>query len=199
MKTLLHVLFLSMLLSLAAVPAHAAGVMLLQPVAIDPDSKMPEAVREQCRLDYELQNDILKVMQHYDRNATTTSDANKGQVLKVTITYVLGVGGGSFTGPKAIGVKAEYLRDGKTEYVVKMHRRSSLFGMSGTCHLLDGAAKGLAKRLAKWAQGPKTDLKDEDDTDASADTGGETRPGVVNGIDPNAEAPVAAPATSAAH
>lgn len=194
----IQILFLALVLSAWTGSTQAAGVALLAPVTIDPDSKMPDAVRQECRLDYQLQNDILSAMQHYDRQATTTTDAGAGQVLKVTITYVLGVGGGAWTGPKVLAVKTEYLNDGKVEYTAKMHRRSSLGGVfRGTCALLDGASKGLGKYIAKWAQHPKTNLKDEEDPDAPAGTDKNSHPGVVNGIDPDAEAPVAAPASGA--
>lgn len=198
MKNSIQILFLSLVLAASAGAAKATGIALLAPVTIDPDSKMPDAVRQECRLDYQLQNDVLAAMQHYDHQATTTTDPNAGQVLKVTITYVLGVGGGAWTGPKVLAVKTEYLNDGKVEYVAKMHRRSSLGGVfRGTCSLLNGASKGLGKYIAKWAQHPKSNLKDEEDPDAPAGADKDSRPGVVNGIDPDAEAPVAASASGA--
>ena len=189
----MRVLFLSLCVAGCAATAHAAGVALL-PVTIDPESKMPDAVREECRLDYQLQSNILTAMQRYDDNAALATDASKGQALKVTISYVLGVGGGSWTGPKVLAVKVEFLNDGKVDFVTKMHRRSGMSIMfHGTCALLDGASKGLAARIAKWAQHPTTNLKDED---PDAPVGHD---GPVNGIDPDAQAPVADPAASAAH
>lgn len=198
MKNSIRGLFLNLLLCAGAVSAHASGVALLTPVTIDPASQMPDAVRQECRLDYQLQNDILAAMQHYDKQAATTTDASKGQVLRVTISYVLGVGGGAWTGPKVLAVRTEYLNDGKVDFTAKMHRRSSMGVFRGTCALLDGASKGLGKYIARWAQHPKTNLKDED-PEAPAESGKASHPGVVNGIDPDAEAPVAEPASAAAH
>ncbi len=197
MKKSICVLLVSLLACAWTASAQAAGVALL-PVTIDPASQMPEDVREQCRLDYQLQNDILAGLQHYDSAAATTTDASKGEALRVTITYVLGIGGGSWTGPKVIAVKMEYLNDGKVEFTAKMRRRSGFGGFHGTCALLDGASKGLGRNIAKWAQHPKTNLKEEDDPDAPARSEKGARPSVVNGIDPDAEAPVAEPAASAA-
>ena len=185
-------LILSLLVVACAATARAASIAVL-PVTIDPASKMPDAVRRECRLDYQLQNNILTALHRYDSNAAAATDAGAGAgpALKVTISYVLGVGGGAWTGPKVLAIKAEYLNDGKVDFVTKMHRRSSMGSMfRGTCTLLDGASKGLGARIAKWAQHPVTDLADSD-LDAPGGNGG-----VVNGIDPNAEAPVADPAAS---
>jgi hypothetical protein len=191
MKNSMH-LVLSLLVATCAT-AHAASIAVL-PVTIDPASKMPDSVREECRLDYQLQNNILTALQRYDNNAAAAADASKGPALKVTITYVLGVGGGAWTGPKVLAIKAEFLEDGKVAFATKMHRRSSLGSIfRGTCTLLDGASKGLGARIAKWAQHPVTSLKDED-----PDAPGE-HPRAVNGIDVDAEAPVADPAASVAH
>lgn len=196
MKKSICVLFFSLLVGAWTGSAQAARVALM-PVTIDPASQIPDAVREECRIDYQLQNDILAALQHYDPAAAATTDADKGDALRVTITYVLGIGGGSWTGPKAIAVKAEYLTDGKVAFTTKMRRRSGIGGFRGTCTLLDGASRGLAKKLAKWAQRPKSNIREEDDSDESGRTekGG---PRVVNGIDPDAEAPEADPAPSAA-
>jgi hypothetical protein len=143
--------------------AQAAGVALLTPVVIDPAAHLPDKAREECRVDYQLEANILESMRHYDPQVQTTTDASSGRVLKVAISYVLGTGGGSWTGPKVIAVRVDLLNDGKVEYSTKMHRRSSLFGpMSGTCHLLDGASKGLGKLVAKWVQHPKTSAVDEE-------------------------------------
>ena len=143
--------------------ASAAGVALLTPIAIDPEAHLPDKAREECRVDYQLEANILDAMRHYDPQVQTTTDASSGRVLKVVISYVLGTGGGSWTGPKVIAVRIDLLNGGKVEYSTKMHRRSSLFGpMSGTCHLLDGASKGLGKLVAKWVQRPKTSTVDEE-------------------------------------
>ena len=197
MKNSMRLLFRSLLAAACAATAQAASLAVL-PVTVDPASQMPEAVRDECRLDYQLQSDLVTALQRYDSNVTTTTDASKGVALRVSITYVLGVGGGSWTGPKILAVKAEYLTDGKVDFTAKMRRRSGMGGFRGTCALLDGASRGLAKNLAKWAQHPKTNVKEEEDPDSTVDTGKHAHSRVVNGIDPDAEAPVADPASSAA-
>jgi len=197
MKTSMRLLLLSMLVAACTATAHAAGLAVL-PVAIDPASQMPDAVRDECRIDFQLQSDIVAALQRYDSEAKAATDESKGQALRVTITYVLGLGGGSWTGPKVLAVKAEYLNDGKVDFTTKMRRRSGMGAFRGTCTLLDGAAKGLAKNLARWAQHPKSSVKEEEDPDSTVDTGKHPHSRVVNGIDPDAEAPVADPASSAA-
>lgn len=197
MNNPMRLLFLCLLAAACMATAQAASLGVL-PVTIDAASQMPDAVRDQCRLDYQLQNDLVTALQRYDSNVTTTTDAGKGAALRVTITYVLGVGGGSWTGPKVLAVKAEYLNDGKVDFTAKMRRRSGMGGLRGTCTLLDGASRGLARNLAKWAQHPKTNVKEEEDPDSTVDTGKNPHSRVVNGIDPDAEAPVEDPASSAA-
>jgi hypothetical protein len=148
--------------------AQASGIALLTPVVFDPDAKVPDSVKAECRLDYQVQTDVLAAMRHYDRQVETVTDASAGRVLKVTITYVLGAGGGAWTGPKVVAVQADVMQDGKVAYSAKMHRRSSLGGgaFRGTCQLLDGASKGLGRRIARWAQHPKTTTEDVEEPDA---------------------------------
>lgn len=197
MKNAMRLLFLSLIAAACTASAQAASLAVL-PVTIDPASQMPDSVRDECRLDYQLQSDLVTALQRYDSGVTTTTDASKGEALRVTITYVLGLGGGSWTGPKVLAVKAEYLTDGNVDFTVKMRRRSGLGGFRGTCALLDGASRGLAKNLAKWARHPRTNVKEEEDPDSTVDTGKQAHSRVVNGIDPDAEAPAAEPAASAA-
>lgn len=52
------------------------------------------------------------------------ADTGGSQVLRLQISHVLGIGGGAWTGPKAITVNAELLEDGKVVRNTKVNRWS---------------------------------------------------------------------------
>ena len=82
--------------------------------------------------------------------------------LKLTIVDVQGVGGGAWSGRKAITVHAQ-LYDGnelKSERTVT--RRSRAMSTRGTCDLFDWVAARVAKDLYKWVFDPSIKMADDE-------------------------------------
>jgi hypothetical protein len=136
------------LLALAAfaAAAHADGVALLTPVAYSAESSVVPRVREACKLEERLTIDVG------DALGKTTASTD-GEVVKVSIVDVMGVGGGIWSGPKAISLRAELMKNGKVERSTRLTRTTTggpLGGFQSTCAMLERDSSVLGKDVAKW-------------------------------------------------
>lgn len=155
----LNYLFVSLVAALSYSQAGAAGAVLLQtPIAYDPNAGVVQQVREECKIEDLLAKRVSSVLAKRNRSGTgvvdTGANAQGAGTLKLTITHVLGVGGGAWSGPKAITVKAE-LFDGPILTRQQKLNRWSVGGVwgafKGTCTILDRVAVSLAKDLGRWS------------------------------------------------
>jgi len=77
----------------------------------------------------------------------------------------LGVGGGAWSGPKAITVNADLLdASGKVIRHTKINRWSmgGMFGgFKGTCSILDRSAAAIGKDLSRWVRDPSYQIVEE--------------------------------------
>jgi len=136
---------LSILLAVSA-SAHADGVTLVTPVAYVPEASVVTKVREECQLENRLATDINAAL----ANTTTPS----GKELRVSILDVMGVGGGAWSGPKAISLRVELMKDGKVERSTRLTRTTTggaFGGFKGTCAMLERDSAVLGKDVARWA------------------------------------------------
>ena len=130
----------------ACAAAHADGIKLLTPVAYAAESSVVPKVREACKLEERLASDVGSQL-------AGTTDQPQGQVVKVSIVDVMGVGGGGWTGPKAISLKVDLLKDGKVERSTHLTRTTTggaFGGFKGTCSMLERDSSVLGKDVAKW-------------------------------------------------
>ena len=126
--------------------AWADGVQLLTPVTYATESAVVPKVREACKLEDRLAADVGGALA-----GSTTSTA--GTVVKVSIVDVLGIGGGGWTGPKVLSIRAELMKDGKVERTTRLTRTTTggaFGGFMGTCAMLERDATTLGKDVAKW-------------------------------------------------
>ena len=126
--------------------AYADGIMLLTPVTYAAESSVVPKVREACKIEERLAADVGDAL-----GGTTASTA--GAVVRVSIVDVMGVGGGAWSGPKAISLRVELLKDGKVERSTRLTRTTSggpLGGFKGTCAMLERDSSVLGKDVAKW-------------------------------------------------
>ncbi|AOY01159.1 hypothetical protein BJP62_12315 [Jeongeupia sp. USM3] len=165
MKTLL----VSGLLA-AATNAFAAdkAVLLEVPVTYHADAGVVAKVKDECKPDEQLATRVGEVMKKLNREGSGTvasaAEAGDASVLRLQITHVLGVGGGAFSGPKAITVNAELLEGGKVVRQTKVNRWSigGVFGaFKGTCSILDRSAAAIGKDLGRWVRDPSYQIKEE--------------------------------------
>jgi len=126
--------------------AWADGVQLLAPVTYAADSAVVPKVREACRLEDRLATDVGGAL-----SGSTTSTS--GEVVKVSIVDVMGLGGGGWTGPKAISIRVDLMKDGKIERSTHLTRTTTggvFGGFKGTCSMLERDSATLGKDVAKW-------------------------------------------------
>jgi len=144
------------LLALAtSIPAFAGKpTLLLTPVGYAPDASVPEKVKTECKLDDLLTMRVGERLRKKGSNGsgtTTSIDTAAGtQVMKVQVTFVLGVGGGSFTGPKTVSLRADLLEQGLVRRSEKFSRTTHR-GFMGTCALIERCVNALAEDLQEWS------------------------------------------------
>ena len=154
-------LFLSLLVAACTLAgtAQAAEKLVVLPAVLDSNAFVGENIRRECGIEGSVSREVLqRVGERFpdvQRNQGSSQDG-ESLALKVTILAVSGAGGGSWSGPKSMSVKAEVLLNG-TVAVGHVLRRSStggpLGGTSGTCAILDRVAVALGKDVAGWLQG----------------------------------------------
>jgi hypothetical protein len=130
----------------ACAAAHADGVKLLTPVSYAAESSVVPKVREACKLEERLTADV-------GGQLAGTTDSTQGEVVRVSIVDVMGVGGGGWTGPKAISLRVELLKDGKVQRSTHLTRTTTggaFGGFKGTCSMLERDSSVLGKDVAKW-------------------------------------------------
>jgi hypothetical protein len=130
----------------ACAAAHADGIKLLTPVTYAAESSVVPKVRDACKLEERLTSDVGGAL-------AGTTDSTRGEVVRVSIVDVMGVGGGGWTGPKAISLKVDLLKDGKVERSTHLTRTTTggaFGGFKGTCSMLERDSSVLGKDVAKW-------------------------------------------------
>jgi hypothetical protein len=154
--------------------AHAGEqVRLLTPVTYDPAASVNDKVREECKVEDALVTDVGDMLRRYKNGGETTTSMD-GKVIRMTITHVLGVGGGATTGPKAVSMRVELLDNGKIERSTRMTRWSigGAFGVfKGTCTILRRDTRVLGKDVAAWLKDPGYVAIDDAPKDAAPESG----------------------------
>lgn len=147
----------------------ALGVVLTQPsqaqeklqvqAVLDPKIHVVDAVKRECALDGMVGQWVMESVSKKYPGATRLdkdASAGKGKVLKVTIINVVGVGGGAYSGPKSMTVRADLLQSGKVIATTTKERTSgggAFGGMKGTCSIFGRVAKTLGSDVAAWLPG----------------------------------------------
>lgn len=141
-----------------ATSAGAQEPLLIQAV-LDPKTHVVEAVKRDCALDTMVGDWVLESVskKHPGSKKLQQGDKpGKSQVLKVTIINVVGVGGGAYSGPKGMTVRAELMQAGKVLGTTTKERLSgggAFGGMKGTCQIFGRVAKTLGADVAAWLPG----------------------------------------------
>ena len=135
--------------------ARAQEPLLIQSV-LDPKTHVVEAVKRDCALDTMVGDWVLESVSKKHPGTKKVQQGDKpgnGKVLKVTIINVMGVGGGAYSGPKGMTVRAELMQSGKVLATTTKERTSSggaFGGMKGTCAIFGRVAKTLGSDVAGW-------------------------------------------------
>ena len=137
-------------------PHSQAQEKLLVQAVLDPKVHVVDAVKRECALDGMVGNSVLESVSKKYRGATRLdkdASAGKSRLLKVTIINVVGVGGGAYSGPKSMTVRADLLEAGKVIATTTKERTSgggAFGGMKGTCSIFGRVAKTLGSDVASW-------------------------------------------------
>ncbi|MFC7422183.1 hypothetical protein ACFQNF_20195 [Iodobacter arcticus] len=170
-----------MLLMLGSTTAMA-NTYLETPVLYLPDASVINRVKEECNIEELLTKRVGNSMARLNQGeGTVAADVSKvdGDVLRLRIARVTGVGGGGFSGPKSITVVAELLENGKVKRQTKLNRWSIggfWGGFRGTCSILDRTAIAIGKDLAHWIKDSSYVIKEEADIKDDASLKGNKEP-----------------------
>jgi hypothetical protein len=151
-------LFLLISALAASLPAVADERLFLQvPAAIAPTAPMPDAIRKECAVDQLVAAQTLLAMNKRISGVQAVEDpalAGGGNLVELSVMAANGEGGGGFTGPKSMTVRAILKKNGVT-VATTLFTRTSGRGMttgflSGTCSVMDRIAGALGKDVAVW-------------------------------------------------
>ena len=141
----------------AAEPAPVANPYLVQvPATLDPQAPIDYTIKRDCGLESLLGNNVFQKVNDKFPGSTHIEKANdteRGKVLIVTITSVMGVGGSSWTGPKGMTIRADVVQTGKVVATMVKTRDSmgGVFGaVRGSCSILSRVAEALAEDITDW-------------------------------------------------
>lgn len=153
-----------LLMSAMLLPLSASAddrVFVQVPAMIAPEALIPNAVRSQCAVDRLVGNYALSAVGKRfpsAQSAAAPDQAGGATFVQLTVVSVVGFGGGSWSGPKAMAIRAEILKGGTVVGSTLLTRSSSggvFGGFKGTCSILDRVAGALGKDVAAWmARGP---------------------------------------------
>ena len=145
-------------------PLSAAAeerVFVQVPAMIDPAAAIPTAVRSQCAVDTLMGSYALSAIGKRVpavQAAATSAQAGGDTFVQLTVLSVMGFGGGSWSGPKSMTIRAEVLKGGAVVGTTVLSRSSSggaFGGFKGTCSILERVAVTLGKDVSGWlARGP---------------------------------------------
>jgi hypothetical protein len=154
--------FLSVLAGLAtlcAAPLSGAQekVVVMVPAELDPNAPISDAARRECNVDTNVGTQVFeRVAERYPGTQRVAKpdplEADKTFV-KVTLLNVVGHGGGGWSGPKAITIRADVLRGPKVMASRSMNRQSgggAFGGVMGTCAIFERIAVALGRDVAAW-------------------------------------------------
>lgn len=137
--------------------SHAGDRLLVQvPAVLDPAAPIAPAVKSQCAVELLIGNHVYQQVSQRIPHAEQVADGSKAgsdKFLKLTILAVHGVGGGSWSGPKSMTIRADLMQRGRTlqSKVLQRHSGGGVFGgLTGTCPIMERIAVTLGKDVAGW-------------------------------------------------
>lgn len=145
-------------LTLVHTAAAAEKLHVQTPAGLDKDVAINEKVKAECAVEDRVAYFVREhAKDSFEVVATKTLPASGGKTLSLTILQVQGVGGGAWSGAKAITLQGS-LKDGGKEIGSFTARRSSgggaFGGYKGTCSILERCAKALGKDISQWLASP---------------------------------------------
>ncbi len=130
-----------------------AGIQIQLPVLFASEASFVDHVRKECGIDRVLSDYVLKEARDKIadvKSVTEVTRAANEPYVRVTVNNVIGVGGGGWSGPKIMSIRADLLENGRV-VATKNFRDSGRGGpFSGTCRILTNLAENLANDMTDW-------------------------------------------------
>jgi len=150
----LPVIALSLALAMPVAASANERLFLQIPAMLDPSAPIPAAVRDECSLEMLVGNYALSAINQrigFVQSVSAPEQAGNDKLVRLTIIFVHGYGGGTWSGSKSVRVRADIIVGGATVDSTVL-ARSSRGGLmpAGTCAVLDRIAAALGKDLAVW-------------------------------------------------
>ena len=141
--------------------AHAQErIFVRAPAVFDKTAPIADSVKAECAVDTLLGQQVYaRVSEKFPGSAQVRElgEAGKNKVLNLTILSVHGVGGGSWSGPKSISLRADLMQDNQV-IATTMKQRSStggvFGGVTGTCAIMERIAVALGRDVVAWLASP---------------------------------------------
>jgi len=157
----LSILFLMAQWMVLAFHSHAQErIFVRAPAVFDKAAPIADSVKAECAVDTLLgQHVYAKVSEKFPASAQVRElgEAGKDRVLNLTILSVFGVGGGSWSGPKSISLRADLMQDNQVIATATRQRSSTggvFGGVTGTCAIMERIAVALGRDVAAWLASP---------------------------------------------
>jgi hypothetical protein len=155
-------LFLLISALVAPLSASAEDRMFVQvPATVDASANIPDKIRSECGLEMDLANHTMAAMsrQGSAESISNPEGAGSDKYVHLVILSTQGVGGGAWSGPKTMTIRAELRQRGKTLDSTVLSRSTNggaFAGFKGTCSMFGRVTTTLGKDVAAWvARGPR--------------------------------------------
>ena len=140
--------------------SFAGDRLLVQvPAVLDPAAPIARSVKNGCGVELLVGHHVFKRVSEHLGGVSQIEDpgqAGQEKVLQLTLLNVQGVGGGGWSGPKEIMMRADVMQSGRKIETAVFVRRSNggvFGGISGTCPIMERIAVALSKDVATWLTG----------------------------------------------
>jgi len=125
------------------------------PAILDAGAGVGDAIKRDCSLESLMGSHAFESVSKKFPGSTRVekTQGEQGKVLKLTITSVIGAGGGAWSGPKTMTVRADLLESGKVVASTVKSRSSgggAFGGMKGTCQIFERVMTTLGSDVAAW-------------------------------------------------
>lgn len=128
--------------------------LVVNKVIYSSNAVIREAIINECDLPNTLSNSLKAATEsQYPQILDNIANVDDADLLNVEITHAEGTGGGAWTGPKSVAIKANLIRHGKVVGDFKGSRIADAGGY-GTCAILQRSARRLGQDIADWLQNP---------------------------------------------
>lgn len=180
--------YLFFLIPALVAPLTAAAderIFVQVPAMIDAAAPIPEAVRKECGVEMLIGSHALSAISRRNKDVQAVAapeQAGDGKLVRLTVVAAFGHGGGAWSGPKQMTIRADLVKGGATLGSTLLTRASSRgsFGAMGfgTCNILNRVATALGKDVAVWlAKGALNNTADVPTNDVEPADGAEPAPG----------------------